>query len=205
MARSSSSPPREPPEGDHDGWATASEWSNGGGALGFGRRWQEAARLLGFGHGGGAAARGALNSLRMHPGKRARGERRRGHGRRVGLGPLARSRCGRQRSERDDGWGPPVSGCGGCARGEESGPRWAGKDGWAAGLVVGCGRRWAKREKKGGVKREGFLFIFFQTHSNNEFIPEFEFKHNKKMMHQHVCNRELLYFIIKLRKVIKCL
>jgi hypothetical protein len=25
------------------------------------------------------------------------------------------------------------------------------------------------------------------------------------MMHQHVCNRELLYFIIKLRKTIKCL
>jgi hypothetical protein len=35
MTRSSSSPPCEPPEGDHDGWATASERSNGGGGLGF--------------------------------------------------------------------------------------------------------------------------------------------------------------------------
>jgi hypothetical protein len=47
--------------------------------------------------------------------------------------------------------------------GEESGPRWAGKDGWAAGLVVGCGRRWAKREKKGELKGKGFFLFFSNT------------------------------------------
>jgi hypothetical protein len=63
--------------------------------------------------------------------------------------------------------------------------------------VVGCGSDWAKREKGGGGLK-GRVFIF-QTHSNYEFKPEFEFKHNK-MMHQHVCNRELLYFVIELKK-----
>jgi hypothetical protein len=110
-------------------------------------------------------------------------------------------RCGWLRSEWDDGWGAPVSGCGGRARGDESGLRWAGKAGWAAKLAVGCGRRWAKKGKGGGgVKRKVFIF---KHKPNNEFKPEFEFKHNK-MMHQHVCSRELLYFIIKLRKMVKC-
>jgi hypothetical protein len=35
-------------------------------------------------------------------------------------------------------------------------------------------------------------------HSNNKFKPEFELQHNK-LMHQHVCNTKLLYFIIELR------
>jgi hypothetical protein len=61
-------------------------------------------------------------------------------------------------------------------------------------LAIGLRCWWARKEKgvKGGVER---FFIFFKHISNNEFKPEFEFKHNK-MMHQHVCNSELLYFII---------
>jgi hypothetical protein len=72
------------------------------------------------------------------------------------------------------------------------------KDGWAARLAVGYDCRWAKKKKRRGwgLKER---FFYFQTHSNQEFKPGFEFKHNK-MMHQHVCNREFLYFIIKLRK-----
>jgi hypothetical protein len=63
------------------------------------------------------------------------------------------------------------------------------------GRGVGGGLRSATRPKRGqggkGFKRKVFNF---QTHSKYEFKPMFEFKHNK-MMHHHVCNRELLYFI----------
>jgi hypothetical protein len=140
MTQSSSSPPCEPSEGDHDDWATASERSNDGGALGFERRRRETARLLGFGRGGGAAARGALNSPRMRPGEQARGERRRGHGRRVGLGPPARSRCGQRRSERDDTRAPHVRDSG--RRRRARGLQWAGSQRWAAarGRLAGLKR-----------------------------------------------------------------
>jgi hypothetical protein len=75
-----------------------------------------------------------------------------------------------------------------------SGLRWAGKLAGPRGWWWAAAGAGPKREKVGRVEREGFLFIF-QTHSNNEFKPEFEFKHNK-VMYQHVCNRELLYFIL---------
>jgi hypothetical protein len=66
--------------------------------------------------------------------------------------------------------------------------------------VVGCARErsWAaeqagrKEEEEEG--REVKERVFLQTHSNHEFKQEFEFKH-PKTMHQHICNRELLYFI----------
>jgi hypothetical protein len=57
-------------------------------------------------------------------------------------------------------------------------------------------------EKGKGMQREGFPL--FEKQSNNEFKQEFEFQH-PKMMHQHVCNSEFLYFINKIRKMIKCL
>jgi hypothetical protein len=60
---------------------------------------------------------------------------------------------------------------------------------------LGCGAN-KRGRRKGGKER---VFICFEKHSNIEFKPKFEFKH-PKMMHQHVCNREFLYFFIKLRK-----
>jgi hypothetical protein len=70
------------------------------------------------------------------------------------------------------------------------------KLGWVAARYGGAGlRSWngPKRKKVGGVKRIGFPF--FKNIQTNEFKQEFEFKHSKTM-HQHVCNSELLYFII---------
>jgi hypothetical protein len=92
-----------------------------------------------------------------------------------------------------------------------NGPRWATRSCWAAartGWKQAAGanglqnENGLKRGRSGAFKKKGFYF--FQTHSNNEFKQEFEFKH-PKMMHQHVCNSKLLYFVIKLRKMIKCL
>jgi hypothetical protein len=65
--------------------------------------------------------------------------------------------------------------------------------------VAAAGPKRGKRRR--GLK--GRVFIF-QMHSNNKFKPEFELQHNK-LMHQHVCNTKLLYFIIELRKIVKCL
>jgi hypothetical protein len=68
--------------------------------------------------------------------------------------------------------------------------------------VAGCtpktklGCRANKRGRRKG-KREFSFFV--EKHSNIEFKQKFEFKH-PKMMHPHVCNREFLYFFIKLRK-----
>jgi hypothetical protein len=58
-----------------------------------------------------------------------------------------------------------------------------------------------KRERGRRAKERIFNF---EKQSNNEFKQEFEFKH-PKMMHQHVCNSKLLYLIIYLRKMVKCL
>jgi hypothetical protein len=58
-----------------------------------------------------------------------------------------------------------------------------------------------KRERGRTAKERIFNF---EKHSNNEFKREFKFKH-PKMLHQHVCNSKLLYFIIYLRKMVKCL
>jgi hypothetical protein len=59
------------------------------------------------------------------------------------------------------------------------------------GKELGCGASGPKRRREGSKRKS---FPFFQTHSNHEFEQEFEFKH-PKTMHQHVCNREFLYFI----------
>jgi hypothetical protein len=92
--------------------------------------------------------------------------------------------------------GPHLSAAGGgCGWGRVRGPRWAvglaGQRSWCW-AVAAAGPKRGKRRR--GLK--GRVFIF-QTHSDNDFKLEFEFKHNK-MMQQHVCNSELLYFIIEL-------
>jgi hypothetical protein len=80
-------------------------------------------------------------------------------------------------------------------------------------MVAGCTQNWKLGCSASGPrarlkgKGEGQLkrgFSIFEKHSNNEFKREFKFKH-PKMMHQHVCNSKLLYFIIYLRKMVKCL
>jgi hypothetical protein len=69
--------------------------------------------------------------------------------------------------------------------------------------------RWAQtstgqnRVRAKGAKRKR-ISIFFENTQTIEFKPGFEFKHFKTM-HRHVCNNKLLYFIIKLRKMVKCL
>jgi hypothetical protein len=144
----------------------------------------------------GAAA--PLNRPRGLPGVRARGREAAWHGRRVGLAPRL-SRDARSGAGKVMTGGPhPSAAGGGCVRGRASGPRWAvGR----AGLRCWCWAVVAAGPKRRGLKGRVFTF---QTHSNNEFKPEFEVKHNK-MTHQHVCNRELLNFIIELRKIVKCL
>jgi hypothetical protein len=62
---------------------------------------------------------------------------------------------------------------------------------------MGQNRVRAKRTKRK-------MISIFENTQTIEFKPGFEFKHFKTM-HRHVCNNKLLYFIIKLRKMVKCL
>jgi hypothetical protein len=54
------------------------------------------------------------------------------------------------------------------------------------------------------VKEEWVFFSIYNNIQTIEFKHEFEFNHSKTML-KHACNNKLLYFIIKLRKMIKCL
>jgi hypothetical protein len=61
--------------------------------------------------------------------------------------------------------------------------------------------RWAAQANRKRV--EGFLF-FLKKEIKPKFKHKFEFNQPKLML-QHVCNSKLLYFIILINKMIKCL
>jgi hypothetical protein len=106
-----------------------------------------------------------------------------------------------RRDEGDDGRAAPVSHCGGSARGWAAlGPKLTGSRRAEGGEAAGGGNQGAQPDFGKWVvqqinKREMKGFRFFLINQTNEIKHTFEFKHSK-IIHQHVCNNKLLYFII---------
>jgi hypothetical protein len=162
MTRSSSSPLCDPPEGDHDGWATAAERSNGGGALGFWWRRQKAMQRLGFGRGGGAAARGALNRPKTRLASGPAGKGGGGTDAESDSAPWLGRDAGDSAASGMTGGGHPSAAAAGARGGRRVGraglERMAGPRGWWW-AAVGAG---PKGKRRGELKGKGFFLFFFK-------------------------------------------
>jgi hypothetical protein len=64
---------------------------------------------------------------------------------------------------------------------------------WTSGFLGQKRKRARSEEEEEGLKE--MVFYFKKNIQTHEFKHEFEFKHSKTML-QHVCNSELVYFII---------